>query len=117
MSFSSEFSSGPALLSDNELPYCPFVRRTKFGMIVVNPYLDNRQRLTILGRALHGRLWKRATARMLRCERRTIYDWLSNRQPPDDAVNTLLRAAKAEISRLEMAIEETRLGHWLNDQS
>lgn len=104
-----------------EMSFCPFVRHTKWGPLVVNPYLTNRQRLVLLGSTLLGENWRLATSRLLSCERCTIIDWLGKRpggdkgrEPPDAAIRELMRAARRKVDQIEFALEEVRLPPWLD---
>ena len=117
------------ILNLPELPFCPFVRATRWGHLVVNPYLSNQKRLVLLGEALYGKHWKRPLERVLKCAHATIQGWSGKRvwlgseaqrhvstdvQPPDAAINHLIAHARRRIREIEVAIEEAKLPPWID---
>jgi hypothetical protein len=102
-------------------PFCPFIRYTAtWGPIVVNPALDNRGRLQILGRALYGKEWHRRVARDLGVSMSTVKRWngtgepQNNYQPPNAIISAVLGLLRRRIDHLDFAIEEVRLPPWVD---
>jgi hypothetical protein len=102
-------------------PFCPMTRYTRqWGVIVVNPALDNRTRLRILGEALYGDWWQRRVGRDLAVSLSVIKRWAGTgepdrySQPPDKIISALIAVVRARVDHLDFAIEESRLPPWVD---
>jgi transposase-like protein len=115
------WSSSGVWIDPEAEPFCPFIRYTRrWGPILVNPALDNRTRLKMLGEALYGEVWHRRVARDLGVSTSTMGRWVGtgepdrNYQPPEQVINRLLAVLRDRADHLLFVVEECRLPPWID---
>jgi len=68
--------------------------------------MTNRDRLRLLGEALHGPLWQNAVARDLGVGHRQVQRWVSGEyMPPDGVIRDLIEVAVQRQAVIASAIE------------